>query len=312
MVRNTWTIFGSNCVPAQRRISSRACDIGRAIAIVAVAQHGIESIGDGDDACPERNLFTAQATWIARTIEVLMVSQDDVSSISQERNASEHVIANLAVGADDLLFGVVERAGFAKNLAGDSHLADIVKKSAASQHGEIRERNGNALGNGNGVGSDALGVAKCFHVFKVESAAESFEGVVVRLRQKIQGVGQLRRFSLDLLLQVDLVILVFGDELAVLPGASDGMEELVLLEGFQDVVISAAANSLESSGDVVDRRNHDDGNFRVVTAEPIEQLDAVYFWQDQIEEDKVRRLLADKFLSVAPVANGRTAIAARF
>ena len=36
--------------------------------IAAVAQHDVESIGDGEDACPERNLFTAQGTWIARTM----------------------------------------------------------------------------------------------------------------------------------------------------------------------------------------------------------------------------------------------------
>ena len=46
---------------------------------------GIESIGDGgDDACPERNLFTAQAKWIARTIEELMVGEDDIGGFTQE------------------------------------------------------------------------------------------------------------------------------------------------------------------------------------------------------------------------------------
>jgi hypothetical protein len=57
------------------------------IAIRAVAQHNIESIGDGDDACPERNLFAAQATWIARTIEELMVGEDDIGGVAQKRNA---------------------------------------------------------------------------------------------------------------------------------------------------------------------------------------------------------------------------------
>lgn len=37
------------------------------IAIATAARHFVESIGDREDACPERNLFTAQATWIART-----------------------------------------------------------------------------------------------------------------------------------------------------------------------------------------------------------------------------------------------------
>jgi hypothetical protein len=45
-----------------------------------------------------------------------------------------------------------------------------MKKCGASQHGEIRERNGNVLGNGNGVGSDALAMGLCFRVFKFKSA----------------------------------------------------------------------------------------------------------------------------------------------
>ena len=32
----------------------------------------------GDDPCPERNVFTKQAMLIARTIEDLMVGQDDI------------------------------------------------------------------------------------------------------------------------------------------------------------------------------------------------------------------------------------------
>ena len=98
------------------------------------------------------------------------------------------------MGPHDHLFGVVQRPGLAEDFVGDSHFADVVKKSGASQHDEIREGNGNVLGNGNGVGGDALGVPLDFGGLKVQSAAERFEGVVVRLRQKIQGVGQLSRF----------------------------------------------------------------------------------------------------------------------
>ena len=160
----------------------------KGIAIGPVAQHGIESIGDGDDARPERNLFTAQAAWIACTIEELMVSEDDLRGVAQKGNAREHLIADLAVSAHDHFFGVVQRPWLAENFVGDGHFADVVKKSGASQHGEIRERNGNVLGNGNGVGSDALGVACGFGVFKVKSAAECFEGVIVRLSEKLEGL----------------------------------------------------------------------------------------------------------------------------
>ena len=53
---------------------------------------------------PKRNLFTAQATWIARTIEELMVGEDDIGGFRQEGNTGERVVANLTVGPHDLLF----------------------------------------------------------------------------------------------------------------------------------------------------------------------------------------------------------------
>jgi hypothetical protein len=55
----------------------------KGFAIVAVAQHGIGSIGDRDDACPEWNLFTAQAPWITRAIEEFLMCQDKFSRIAQ-------------------------------------------------------------------------------------------------------------------------------------------------------------------------------------------------------------------------------------
>jgi hypothetical protein len=116
----------------------------KGIAIGAVAQHGIQRIGDGDDPCPERSLFTAQATWIARTIEELMVGLDDIGGFTQEGNAGERVVANFTVGAHGPLFCVVERARLAKNLIGDGHLPDVVKKSGASENAQMLERNGNS------------------------------------------------------------------------------------------------------------------------------------------------------------------------
>ena len=56
----------------------------KSIVIGPVVKHCIESIGDEDDACPERNLFIAQVD--SRTIEELMVGGDDVGGFTQEAN----------------------------------------------------------------------------------------------------------------------------------------------------------------------------------------------------------------------------------
>jgi hypothetical protein len=283
---------------------------GKGIAVGAVAQHGIEGIGDGKDTCSQRDLFAAQAARIAGTVEKLLVSKDDLGGLTEERDAGEHIVANIAVGAHSLLFSVVERAGLAKNLVGDGHLADVMKKGGSSQNLQIMQRYGNCLGNGNGVGRDALRVALGFRVLEVQGAAQRFESVVVGLREELERGGQFRSLLLDFLLEVELVILVFGDELAVLPGAADGMEELVLLERFEDVVIGAAANGLERGGDVVDGGDHNDGDFRVETSEPIEKLDAIHFRHDHIAEDEVRRLFADELLCGAAVAKSNAVVAA--
>ncbi len=53
-------------------------------------------------------------------------------------------------------------SGLAENFVRDGHFADVMKKSGASQHGEIRERNGNTLRNGNGIRGYTLAMGLCF------------------------------------------------------------------------------------------------------------------------------------------------------
>jgi hypothetical protein len=47
-----------------------------------------------------------------------MVCEDDLRGVTQERDAREHVVANLTMGAHDHLFGVVERPWLAEDLSG--------------------------------------------------------------------------------------------------------------------------------------------------------------------------------------------------
>jgi hypothetical protein len=69
-----------------------------------------------------------------------------------------------------------------------------VKKSGASENTQILERNGNALGNGNGIGGDALGVASGIRFFRVKSAAECFDSVVLSLSEMLESVSQFSGF----------------------------------------------------------------------------------------------------------------------
>ena len=72
-----------------------------------------------------------------------MVGENDIGGGAQKRNAREHVIANLALSAHDHFFGVVQRRPWlAESFVGDGHFADVVKKSGASQDGELRRGTG--------------------------------------------------------------------------------------------------------------------------------------------------------------------------
>src|SRR5208282_1158861 len=98
----------------------------------------------------------------------------------------------------------------------------------------------------------------------------------------------------------------------MLKSAADAEEELVFLERLEDVVVSAAPDGFQSCGNVMDGGNHDDGDFGVIFAKPIKQLDTVHFGHDHVAQHEVRRGPFDLFLSSAAIAYGRAAIAFGF
>jgi hypothetical protein len=89
----------------------------------------------------------------------------------------------------------------------------------------------------------------------------------------------------------------------MLQGTTDAQEELVFLKGLEDVVVGAPANGFQGGRDVVDGGNHDDRDFGVVLAEPIEELDAVHLGHDHVAEDEIRGDALDLLLGGAAVAN---------
>jgi len=117
---------------------------------------------------------------------------------------------------------------------------------------------------------------------------------------------------LDLMFELELVAAVFSDEAAVLKGAADAEEELIFFKRFEDVVVGTAADGFEGGRDVMDGGDHDDRNFGVIFAEPIEQLYAVHFGHDHVAQDEIRRGLFDLLLGSSAIAYGRAAITFRF
>src|SRR6266478_3812212 len=175
---------------------------GQGAAVGTVADHGIHRIRDGKDARTERNLVALQSPGVTRAVKKLLVRENDFRGVAQKRNANQHVVADLAVYAHDLLFVVVQGARFAQNAIGNGHLADIVEESGARQDGQIGIRHGHGPGDGYAKRSDPLAMSFRFGIFQVQGASEGLERVVVGLLEFHVLCGELRGALLDKLLQV--------------------------------------------------------------------------------------------------------------
>src|SRR5438876_4154377 len=72
--------------------------------IGAIADHGVQGVRDGENASAQWDLLAFQRARIARSIEKFLVRQYDLRSGTQKWNANQHVVADFAVRAHDLLF----------------------------------------------------------------------------------------------------------------------------------------------------------------------------------------------------------------
>ena len=143
---------------------------------------------------------------------------------------------------------------------------------------------GHAHGAGDGYRErrDSAGVAFGFRVFQVERVAQSLQGNVVGALQighgslKLIGAGLHQRF------QIGLIGAVLYLETAILEGPSDRIEQLFALEGLEQIVVGAVADSGERDGNVVDGSNHHDRHVRKFFLGAFEQADAVEIGHHQI------------------------------
>jgi len=144
---------------------------GESFAVGAVADHGVEGIGDSENTGAERDLVALESAGVAGAVVELLVSEDDFGGIAKERDADEHVVADFAVLAHDLFFVVGERTGFAENAIRDGHFADVVEESSTGENGQVMIGNGHGFSDGNSERRDTLAMTFGFCVLQVEGAA---------------------------------------------------------------------------------------------------------------------------------------------
>ena len=131
-----------------------------------------------------------QAVGIAGTVEMFLMAKDDLGCAGEEGDLAQHLIAARAVFAHKLALLFRELAGLAQNLVGDGHLADVVQEGAAGNDLDLFRRNAHGARQGNGIGSDALGVAFGLRILEVEGVAQRLEGHVVGVLEILHGVAQ--------------------------------------------------------------------------------------------------------------------------
>src|SRR3981189_461958 len=220
----------------------------------SIGDHGVERVGNSENARPQRDLFPLQSARIARTIEKFLMRKHNLRSLPEEWDSSDHVEANFAMCAHDLTLFGREWPWFAQDQVRYCYLSDVVEKRGASDLGTQPWIHLDSLGDRNRVGGHAFGMAFCFGVFQVESAARRLKCVVVGLLELIERAFQLGRALFYELFEVTLIIPVFQLQVAMFERSPHAHVELVLLEGFQDVIVGPTTYGFERRQEPVLRR----------------------------------------------------------
>ena len=164
---------------------------------------------------------------------------------------------------------------FLENLVGDRHLANVVKKGAASDDIHLFLGHAHRTRNRDRESSDTLGVVLGLGVLEIERIPQRFERDVIGSFQVGKGTAELLRTLCDERLEVRLVGPIFHFEAPVLERPPDSGKELLALEGLQQVIISTVADSGQRDGDVVHGGNHHDRHIGVTLLGALQQADTV-------------------------------------
>src|SRR5438067_6475046 len=110
----------------------------------AVARHGHERVGDGDDPGEQRNLVAAETVGIACAVNPLVVVADRRKQLVGTRQWGQDLLANDGVTLHLAELSWIEPACFGENAHRDTQGADVVQQGGFVKKGEL------VLGQSNG------------------------------------------------------------------------------------------------------------------------------------------------------------------
>src|ERR1035437_5600011 len=117
-------------------------------AVGTVACDGVKRVGDSENTRADRDFDPSQTARITAAVKVFLVSENDCRRLVEEWDLAQNIVAEGAVLAHDSLFFGRESAGLLQDVVRNGHLANIVKKRAASADLDLARRNSHGAGEG--------------------------------------------------------------------------------------------------------------------------------------------------------------------
>src|SRR6266576_129103 len=124
-------LAGSLLQDADRLLAGAAAPVG------AVARHGYERVGDGDDAGEQRNLVAAQTVGIACAVNPLVVVADGRKQLVGTRQGSQDLLADDGVTLHLTELSRIEAAILGEYANRDTQGADVVQQGSFVKKGEL-------------------------------------------------------------------------------------------------------------------------------------------------------------------------------
>ncbi len=162
-----------------------------------------------------------------------------------------------------------------------------MEEGSAGDDAEFVGFDAHGLGECDGVGGDAAGVAFGLLVAEIERIAHGFEGDVVAALEVLHGGAQAAGAGGDDRFQVLAVDGVLFSQAAMLDAALDNAFQLGAVEGLEKIVDGSATKGVGDHVDVVDGGEDDDWQRRVVHCYLVEEGEAVDVGHHDVGEDEV-------------------------
>ena len=278
-------------------------------AVDAVGDQRVEDVRDGADSALDRDLIAREAGGVARAVDpFVMRERHQRGEVEQvDIGAGEDVVTHLGVRLHHLALVVGEPAGLEHDSIGDPDLADVVHRARDPDVlGALGVEPGEA-GEQGAVEAHADDVLARLLVAELGRPREAADRLFAEAPQLEVGglelgdrVAERRRALEHGLLEPLAVAAVLDLQRAAPECVADVDDQLVRLEGLEDVAVGAEVDRDLREAAVVHAGDHDDGGFGVLREHLAREVDARLAGHVHVGEDERDR----SFLERTP-AGGR-------